>query len=213
LVAAGLGTAGCAQRQPSYILQASCDLPCWRGIIPGSTSVEEAIDNLQQIPEVALTSLSVREQGPGVKYASWVMGPVGQSVYGEIIAIDGTVSTICLSYSEVRLDDLLLAYGQPASVGGFYGGGEGHWRSVFIHFDQGALAILTDDGWPLTDKWRLRPSDRVKHLYFFQPESLVAPSPADWLLDSAMSPGRDAFVGAASPWRGFTRLTLDSFRR
>jgi hypothetical protein len=213
LVATGLATGGCTERQPSYILESGCAVPCWRGIIPGETSIEDAVEIIKQIPEVSLTSISVRDQGVGIRYASWVMGPAGDLTFGEIIAENETVSTVSLSLDrEVPLADLFLAYGEPISAGGFYGWGEGHWRRVFIHFDQGAVAVLSDYGWPHTDTWRLRSTDHVKYLYLFRPDSLADPPEGDWLLRSALWPSEEAFSAAARPWQGYATLTLQFVR-
>jgi hypothetical protein len=140
------------------------------------------------------------------------MASGGSDFFVELTAAEGTVSAVLLSLSgEVKLDELFLQYGEPHSAGGFYGGGGGHWRKVFLLFDQGLAAVLADEGWPLSEKWRLRPSDEVSYLYFFQPESLHRLVQDDWLF-IPLAPDVDALVAASSPWEGYTTLTLHSAR-
>jgi hypothetical protein len=175
-----LGLAGCTPSAGVGMLDTSCQAPCWRGIMPGETTIDDALELIPQIPGVSARSIAVRDEGGGRKYVSWVMYSAGESFYGELTAANDTVSTLALSLDgEVSLRDLFLAYGEPNAVGGFYGQGEVYWRNVVLLFDQGLAAVLRDEGWPTTDTWRLRPGDGVSELFFFDPIFLLQPPEDD----------------------------------
>jgi hypothetical protein len=132
--------------------------------------------------------------------------------YGELTTSVGTVSGIALTPDgDVRLKDVFLAWGEPDLAGGFYGQGEGHWRRVFLLFDEGMAIVLGDEGWPMTDTWRLRPSDEVSYLYYFEPDALhqlVRNEP----MFLPMAPDVDALIAASGPWEGYSTLALRSIR-
>jgi len=207
-----LGLAACTPTPGVGLLDTSCQAPCWHGIVPGTTSIDDALELLPQIPGVSGRSIAVRDEGGGRKYVSWVMTSGGGSFYGELTATSSAVSVIALSLDgEVTLKDLFLAYGQPEVAGGFYGQGEVYWRSVFLLFDQGLAAVLGDEGWPSIETWRLRPGDRVTHLYFYEPDSLHQLVQDDWLL-LPMLPDVDTLISASNPWEGYSTLALQPVR-
>ena len=208
LVAAAI-LAACTQREPPAILSPLCQPPCWQGITPGETSFADALAVIPQIPEVRLRSLAVRDEGSGRQHVRCLVGPPGAFVFVEITAANGTVSTISLSLAgDVSLQDVIIVYGEPALAGGFYGPVAGHWRRAFLLYTQGVEAVLTDAGWPHTDTWRLRPSDTVDYLFFFNPDSLASPPQGDWLFLAALWPNPHAFAAAGRPWAGYSTLSL-----
>jgi hypothetical protein len=180
--------------------------------VPGTTTIDDALDLIPQIPGVSGRSIAVRDEGEGRKHVGWVM-TLGESLFFvELTAADGTVSAILLSLEgEVSLKDLLLAYGEPDTVGGFYGQGEVYWRNLFLLFDQGVAAVLADEGWPMTDTWRLRPGDRVSYFYFFEPGSLHQ-LVRDERMFLPMAPDVEALIAASGPWEGYSTVTLQSVR-
>jgi len=208
---------GCSQHDASSILETGCQPPCWYHITPGETSIADALSIIENIPEVSKNSISMREDGTGSNSVQWVMGSSGSLVFVELTSSNDTVSTIGLSLNhEVTIKELMLAYGQPDVTGGFYGQGEGHWRRVFILFDQGVEASLIDQGLIqgllMPDKWRLRPSDTVDYLFFFDPDIINSPQQEDWLLMAALWPDVEAFIAAGRPWEGYSTLLLQLVR-
>jgi hypothetical protein len=207
-----LGLAACTPSPRVGLLETSCQAPCWHGIVPGTTSFDDALELIEQIPGTYPRSIAVRDEGGGRKSVRWVMRSGTNDFFVELSAADGTVSAVLLSLSgQVKLNELLSAYGEPQITGGFYGWGEGHWRKVFLLFDQGLAAVLGDEGWPMTDTWRLRPSDEVRYLYFFEPESLQQLVQDDWLF-VPLAPDVEALTAASGPWEGYSTVTLQSVR-
>ncbi len=207
-----LGLAACTPTAGVGMLDISCQAPCWHGIMPGATTVDDALELIPQIPGVSTRSIASRERVDGREHVSWVMYSGGSSFFVELAAANDTVSAILLSLEgEVSLKDLFLAYGEPDTVGGFYGQGEVYWRRVFLLFDEGLAAVLGDEGWPITDTWRLKPSDRVSYFYFFETGSLHQ-LVQDERMFLPMAQDADALIAASSPWEGYSTVSLQSVR-
>lgn len=213
-IAAGvlLTLAACTPSPDLHLLDSTCQAPCWYGLLPGTTTTDEALDLISQIPGVYAESIAVRDVGDDNRHITWVMQSGAYDYYGELTISMGAVSAIALSPDgDVRLEDVLLAWGAPDLVGGFYGQGHGHWRSVFILFDEGTAVSLGDDRWLMTDTWRLRRSNEVRYIYFFEPGSLhqlVRDEP----MFSPIAPDVDALIAASIPWGGYSTISLHSVR-
>jgi hypothetical protein len=207
-----LALAACSPSAGVGMLDTSCQAPCWHGITPGTTTIEDALEIIPQIPGVSARSIAVRDEGGGREYVHWVMTTGTTDFFVELTTADGRVSAMLLSLEgEVSLKDLLLAYGVPEDAGGFYGRGEGHWRRVFLLFHQGLAAVLADEGWPTTNTWRLRPSNGVEYLYFFKPDSLQQLVQDDWLF-VPLAPDVESLIAARGPWEGYSTVTLHPAR-
>jgi hypothetical protein len=157
-------------------------------------------------------SIAVRDLGDRNDHITWVMQSGAHDYYGELTTSMGAVSAIALTPDgDVRLKDVFLAWGEPDLAGGFYGQGHGHWRRVFLLFDEGMAIVLGDEGWPTTDTWRLRPGDRVSYFYFFEPGSLHQ-LVRDERMFLPMAPDVEALIAASGPWEGYSTVTLQSVR-
>jgi len=207
-----LGLAACTPNAGVGMLDPGCQAPCWHGIAPGTTTIEDALEIIPQIPGVSARSIAVRDEGGGREYVHWIMTSGGTDFFVELTTAEGRVSAILLSLEgNVSLKDLFLAYREPEVAGGFYGGGEGHWRRVFLLFDQGMAAVLGDEGWPTSNTWRLRPSNGVRYLYLFEPDSLPQLVQDDWLF-VPLAPDVESLITASSPWEGYSTVTLQPAR-
>lgn len=101
---------------PSVILQKeTCSPPCWNGIVPGQTSLEEVTAKLKSIPAVDAKSIeakSIIQTGDGIGFKFL---PDFREDDGEIFSKMGTVETISFGFKRntLKLSDVLLEWGQP----------------------------------------------------------------------------------------------------
>jgi hypothetical protein len=51
--------ASCSRTPSSVLDDLTCDVPCWKGIVVGETSKDEAIEILKQIPEIQKETLQL----------------------------------------------------------------------------------------------------------------------------------------------------------
>jgi len=204
---------GLAARTPTpnpalALLHSGCQPPCWHGIVPGTTTLDETLEIIPRIPQASETSPGVREEGQGRKYVRCVLETGRKLLFLELITAHDTVSALELSLDgEVTLEELFLAYGEPDAVGGFWGRGERYWRRVFLLFNEGMAASLHHQGRPKTDTWRLRPADEVWYLFFYDPGSLYQ-LVEDRRLLGDLAPDGDALIAASRPWEGYSTIDL-----
>lgn len=91
-----------------------CALPCWAGIVPGSTTAEEAVDILEGGREHPATVEWDQEES----LITWIADPADEIDQGEIeLDSEGVVRSIYVSLREsMTAADALAWLGEPSTV-------------------------------------------------------------------------------------------------
>ncbi len=202
-VAAGLMAAARAMLQrPSVVLdEPACTPPCWRGIIPGVTTPDEAFSILVRMEGVEFTTLAERTRGEEIRQLSWLFTSPAPDSTGRIIYQDGTVgATLIGTYGAVELGELFALLGEPTAL----------WthcsrqvegdraQSVVLWPEQGYAAVVDHHAvlCPIPEGVRPAEDDGVASVVYFDPSlfSALLENRALFGVDSA------AILVEAAPW-------------
>jgi hypothetical protein len=155
-----------------WLVNSSCQPPCWQNITPGVTTIDEAISILEKLPEIKITSKS--EFG-----VSWDFiqnkdegGTVG-------ISEDGIVRTIWLSSVSERkllLKTIVASYNEPEYVKP-YDCREGMCVTALVYPDEGLIlsVFVENTGYNSSQEEdpnpeiEILPDTVVNRVYFIEP--------------------------------------------
>jgi hypothetical protein len=161
----------------------SCKPPCWLGIVPGKTSLDEAKAIVEQaygnssdysltiISEPNIVAAKVREQGTDTELV-WI----------RIVTTRRAVSSISLQFSEESREDIVLTMGDIHSLFGTpqFFGFRNSYSPVVYGCTQGAAVFSISGNYP-------QPNEPLMSLEFYDDKNSGG---SDWLLN-------------AIPWQGF----------
>jgi hypothetical protein len=100
---------------PSSILDGkTCDAPCWRGIVVGETSQDEALQILEQMPQVQNETIRSWRNGS----ISWNYQGVKESI-GSLQFHENKVTSFYSTFDpHISLNNFIKAFGEPSFVFG-----------------------------------------------------------------------------------------------
>ena len=100
----------------------SCSPPCWEGIMPGQTTLKDAVDLLQNNPLIGQLTIYADENRPNSGEISWNWPGVekrgGRVFYAPIGDVaESVVYAIWPGFGEgIRLGEVIQAFGEPSHV-------------------------------------------------------------------------------------------------
>jgi hypothetical protein len=104
--------ASCSRTPSSVLDDPTCDVPCWKGIVVGETSQDEALQILEQIPEIQKESLESLSQGS----ISWHYQGV-REWGGSLRFHENKVIVFYSAFdSSISLKEFIKAFGEPSFV-------------------------------------------------------------------------------------------------
>ncbi len=111
---------------PAILGEEGCRPPCWKGIVPGTTTESEAIEALQarRTPGPTAPELELQDEG-----LVWSSGPFGTRVRLEMEA--DLITALRLAPRRTRLTDAVAVLGQPEAFLGGAQGAEGYQLVVY----------------------------------------------------------------------------------
>jgi hypothetical protein len=183
-------TASASDWKRRWLQKIPCSAPCWEGITPGKTTVDEAVQILKQLPFVLLSSLHNTPpshiQETGNVYWKWSDNtPQGFLTYTSQLPY--TVDKIGPYSFEVKLGDVIKAYGNPTHVMAHTVASFG---IGFYWFDKG-FAVGVDEK-PTGKEPVVDGSLVVGYITFFTPTTRE-----QWVKNSIFKP--DQFIS----WQGY----------
>lgn len=98
----------------NWLMNAQCAPPCWEGIIPGKTTLPEAVEIIQKMPGVQMTGV----------YHNTVYWEQYQSYFGFALVSEGdnTILSIVIDFDRkqgISLQEAINVFGKPSSVQSF----------------------------------------------------------------------------------------------
>jgi hypothetical protein len=146
---------------PTYT---ACDAPCWRGIVPGKSTWQQAQAVVGRLPGYERAEW-MRGDGRLVIQHTWSSGII-DTRYGwnTIKSVDGLVENIDLFYEqpECTLRDLVAKFGPPEQTrSSLFSVHDARWNVAFLYAGKGLLFG--------TDFERLKPESRVIYRSYFAP--------------------------------------------
>ncbi len=104
-----------AQVNSDWLRGTPCSLPCWEGIIPGQTTIEQAIEILKTFPFVQnITSATTGDDGE-LKW-HWQGVDAGGIIEYHAQSKVKTIYAIFSGLLDYKLSDIIAAYGEPSHV-------------------------------------------------------------------------------------------------
>ena len=200
---------GC-RHEPSNILETSaCDPPCWRGINPGTSSVNEVIAQLELMSEVKDFRAGSLYTDGELDTVTWEFNSGIAECLGRSSVSEEVVSIIEIyACNAITLGEVVAKFGEPDQVSVIASSFEIRWLSIGLLYPERGLAVVAiDEGrWPLDKPGRISEDQRVSHIYFFDPglyEDLLR-------RDSFLRVGacEDDILSSLQPWRGFGEVAF-----
>ena len=161
----------------SLFLNSSCNAPCWNGIIPGTTRVEQLDDIIDEIDSIQSGTLSRLEE-PYLGFDDIVFVELEDGIEAEIYLFEDRVSRIQFTgFLGVTLDNIVTRHGEPDSVlvtqsicsKGLIS--EGLCPVAYLIFrEAGILIIVGSEGSTNTHDLNITPAIEVSFLEYFFPE-------------------------------------------
>lgn len=183
-------------RDMSLLTDEPCAAPCWQGIVPGVSSVEDARRVLETCVYVSEGGYSEEQQGKQTKLLLWHSADCPECTINTMSFEDNVVVTISLAIThDLTVDDVLQKFGIPEGVTTGLGGlSERKYLAVSLFYPSKGLTFVASV--PL-DQPSLEPSTQVKHASYSVPKSF------DDL--SAFPP---EFLQRIEPWQGYGELEV-----
>ena len=175
---------GCAKTQDRYILgDENCNPPCWMGIKPGETSINEARKILERLENEKLT-INQSEFG--------LNGKIDDRFYS-IYAIDNIAEVVNLSLSrKTKTRDLLAIFGEP-SYAVISDINHGYFIAQLLYPDEGIVLLLSSSA----VGFEVNPRDPVIKVQFVRPTDIE--SLANLLYGHILYADMDS----VKEWRGY----------
>jgi hypothetical protein len=202
-VGAGLDIVRRVTRLPSIVLtDEQCTPPCWNGIVPGTTSRQEAYSILEATRGVNFGTIFDETRTEHVAQFSWFFtAPIPDST-GRLFFMGEKVAAILIgTYGAVDLTEVLDMLGTPAAQWTHCAAARGEdWPQTVLLWPDEGYAVVVDHGGPCSELThvRVRGSDHVAQVVYFVSSRLPT------LLQSQRIFGPDsvAALAEARPWLG-----------
>jgi hypothetical protein len=195
--------AGC-QNKKSILLQDNlCKYPCWQNIQPGSSTGEETIQILSQLPFInSPPSVVPRKIDNAFSYTSWNFQNSILEDGGWVAFFKEKVAYIRFDVNNhIRVADLIGYYGKPELLSVISGMADSRWMRIsWIYPTQGVLITYFDPSWkPKGNYVDIKPDLPVYDVYYFDPNLY------DRLLETVFfSPAKpDVILKSIQPWSDY----------
>lgn len=211
----------------SLMTQMPCAPPCWQGIVPGQTTLEEAMKSLQSCKYVAFHDVHLRSvrltatdtselqiaQWEGMKdFVARLLG--APQAINLAIFRDRMVECIHtgLDYS-VRLEDFVNRYGEPETLNLQGGIAKGGYTTVALFYPEQGLAVMVQVKMHRQEQEYTATLERdslVKSVLYFAPSSMdeLLQHPGIQLGIWRIGATRDALQS----WEGFGQVVFRANR-
>lgn len=130
----------CKAKIPAYVFNNSCDLPCWNGLIPGSTTLEDSLKIMKNWEFTKSVSDAPFTRPDAYQHiVVWIKNANNHS---EIAYLDSKVYYIDISFDLVNGEEFRKIYGDPKIVGyGRFVSVDYFYRDDYIIYPEKGLAL------------------------------------------------------------------------
>ena len=188
--------ASCRGPLVSAMEDSECSPPCWRGIVPGATSVEEAKHLLASMADVDPQTV-VADEGISFRFTGQV-----SEYSADLRASGGTITMIVFSIDRrLPLQRVLAISGNPSLVCAASWWSDHRWLSVdLVNPEDGIIVSYHRDRFPVEGETAtIAADDLVDAVTFFDPMAYRELLSASRL---TQVPARTADV-CLTPWSGY----------
>lgn len=198
--------ASCSSKPSTIITDTSCLPPCWQGITPGLSTVQEVLSILPNVPGVDPKSIV---DASTVIYDTSIyclFERNARDIGGRIYFKNNVVAAIDIAPKDKALTfrDAVDKLGSPENVLAVYSKGEREWLSIFIIYQSKGFALL-DNIVPFHkgEHAEIKASRPVVAVYYFDPVLF------DELMTNSIIANWESNIiqKGMQPWTGFGEIT------
>ena len=177
---------------------AICELPCWYGIVPGRTSIDQAVNILHTITFIESDSIKRVNVG-GSTDVSWRFTA---NAFGHVIFKDDTLIKMSIAPTGLLLGDVIEQIGEPDTISAGYEPAEIVSYSLTLYYPHKGIVVrvLDEVKGDLTEPQRITQDLNVSEIQLFVPTTIE-----DFLTTVAGQPkdNVDRLLGRLQLWPGF----------
>jgi len=169
-----IGLTACTGKTSVVLQDTSCSAPCWHNIEAGKTNIDQAINLLNQVPE--LEPGSIRR---GKNYQTMIEGISAgflnsKELSLQIFFIDEKATAMRFSYEEdISLSDAIKKFGEPKYVftNALKGDPAVYLTTKFYYPDQGVCLLHQNRGFILRipETYRINRTTNITNIYYVDP--------------------------------------------
>jgi hypothetical protein len=171
----------CGNPPVPTLLDATCELPCWKNIHLGEATKEEAVSILKTLPEVDPTTITLNGKPWNIFEDVIYFGFKDSKVVGRIYFSDGKASFIEIFHESNRelsitFEDAVSRLGVPQYIinipmsGGLPLAPTTSHIIIAVQPEQGFGFDFDTRNQPTSQKAELRPDNKLRAITFFDPE-------------------------------------------
>ncbi len=178
------------------VLESDCAPPCWRGVVPGATTKDEAIKLLGHEAEVDFSSAWAISWGRCCA-EHWT----ARQAQLQLDPADGVVTSITLGDPArgYTLGDAVRDYGPPSSVQRSFFGPDSNLGQIYLVYPEKGVALATGLVPVTSDPWQQRSAkERVYEWSYFAPRGS-----GGMVTESGIIFGCGTSSDCLSDWAGF----------
>lgn len=193
----------CNQKPMLVFTENTCQAPCWMGIIPGKTTLQQGIDIIHRIDFVTdISELRSKSEVHDTLY--FAFEKKYREAFGYIYSNKGIVEQIGFSPSSnnLTLGDIFHTIGTPDEyLSIYYTTAESHYYAISIYYKEKGITLhnTTFSG---KDDIEFYPDMPIELIVFTQPEMITKPEQdgtINQLNDTELAKG-------LTSWTGFNKI-------
>lgn len=169
-----IGLTACTSKTSVVLQDTSCSAPCWHNIEVGKTNIDQAINLLEQVPEIEPSSIR-----RGKNYQTMIEGisagfQNSKELSLQIFFIEAKAAAIRFSYEEdISLSDAIKKFGEPKYVfaNALKGDPTVYLTTKFYYPDQGVCLLHEHRGLILQipKTYRINKSTNITEINYVDP--------------------------------------------
>lgn len=181
----------------------TCQLPCWSGIIPGETTLDEAIILLQNNKDICSSMIQKTLIEPNDSYIFEICQTYRENI-GIIRGKAGFVEEITIGYPDqnsFRLYEIIHLIGDPDGYVAMKTEREVHWLETLIVYKN--LGVILDSGFTMNeyDKPSFTPDFQIHGISLMPPEFIE-----EYILRRQMQLSSDELGLGFRNWDGYSEI-------
>ena len=197
----------CHSQTSIKIVNDACEPPCWQNIIPGSSSTEQTLQNLQRLSGIEPSSIEVRDQ-PYKIFNKIIYTAVSDEQKISIFLIDDTVASIEFSGDfQISFGEAVEQFGEPQFIiitktlgpGGLWASSIHTYVSI-VYPEKGIMFEYDEYDQPRSLKSKINPEIKLNKVAFFNPNQFEILADSGFILSGS---NLEQTQMAMQPWQGY----------
>jgi len=169
-----LSLTACTGKASAVLQDSSCAAPCWHNIEVGKTNIDQAIDLLNQVPELEPGSIRSGRDYQRVDERVTARFQNNKESWLEIIFVGEKAAAMYFIFDEgISLSDAIKKFGEPKSVFTYAQKGDPlvYLTAQFYYPDQGVCLFHQNSSiiFKIPESYRVTGSTSITEIYYVDP--------------------------------------------